>query len=251
LYIQVKGIDLVKRYEKPLYIKIYDNILKNIENKKYNNYNKLPSENELSSKFSVNRHTIRKALNLLKINGYIHTIRGKGNYLCNIKVPYSISDKSNYSSKIMDLGYEPKTRLLSVNVIESFGDIANNLDLNNGLQVIEIKLLRFANDLPIAISYSYFDAFFYKKIIKELKDEENFSLYKILHKCYPDLKIKKESTIFEAILANKEQKKLLMMPSSIPLLCASTISKDQNGAFVEYGTSYFRSDICKIKIDLN
>jgi len=240
---------LLKKSDKPMYLKLYEKILNNIENKKYNNYDKLPSENEFAKEFSVNRHTIRQALELLKSEGFIYTILGKGTYISNIKVPYSISDKSSYSSKILDLGYEPKTTLLGVDIIEASEDVARNLGINTKLKVIEFRLLRFANDLPISISYSYFDAYLYRELINNL-DCKPFSLYKILEKSYPNLEVTKISTIFESVMATKEQSTLLMMPSNSPLLAACTISKDQNGNFVEYGTSYFRGDICKIKVAL-
>ena len=240
---------MVKKCEKPMYIKLYEKVLKHIENKKYNTCEKLPSENEFAKEFCVNRHTVRQALQMLKEKGIIYTKKGKGNFVSNIKVPYSISDKSSYSSKILDLGYEPKTKLLSVDIIEPNEEIANKLGLKNKLKVIEFKLLRFANDLPISISFSYFDAFLYRELINNL-DCKPFSLYKILEKSYPNLEVTKISTVFESVMATKEQSELLMMPSNSPLLTASTISKDQNGNFVEYGTSYFRGDTCKIKVDL-
>lgn len=240
---------MVKKCEKPMYIKLYEKVLKNIENKKYNTCKKLPSENEFAKEFCVNRHTVRQSLQMLKEKGIIYTKKGKGTFISNIKVPYSISDKSSYSSKILDLGYEPKTKLLSVDIIEPNEEIANKLGLKNKLKVIEFKLLRFANDLPISISYSYFDAFLYRELINNL-DCKPFSLYKILEKSYPNLEVTKISTVFESVMATKEQSELLMMPSNSPLLTASTVSKDQNGNFIEYGTSYFRGDTCKIKVDL-
>ncbi|MFA9240463.1 MAG: GntR family transcriptional regulator [Candidatus Paceibacteria bacterium] len=240
---------MVKKCEKPMYIKLYEKILKNIENKKYYTCEKLPSENEFAKEFCVNRHTVRQALQMLKEKGIIYTKKGKGNFVSNIKVPYSISDKSSYSSKILDLGYEPKTKLLSVDIIEPNEEIANKLGLKNKLNVIEFKLLRFANDLPISISYSYFDAFLYRELINNLNCKP-FSLYAIIEKSYPNLEVTKISTVFESVMATKEQSELLMMPSNSPLLTASTVSKDQNGNFVEYGTSYFRGDTCKIKVDL-
>lgn len=238
-----------KSFEKPLYVKLYEKILKNIENKKYNCCDKLPSENDFAREYDVNRHTVRQALSLLKDEGFIYTKKGKGNFISNIKVPYSISDKSSYSSKILDLGYEPKTKLLSADIIEPSEEIAKNLGINNKLKVIELKLLRYANDLPISVSYSYFDAFIYREIVNNL-NLEPFSLYKILEKCYPHLEITKVSTVFESIVASNELSELLMMPSNSPILSASTLSKDQNGNFCEYGTSYFRGDTCKIKVDL-
>jgi len=239
----------LKKIDKPMYIKLYEKILKNIENKKYNCCDKLPSENDFALEFNVNRHTVRQALALLKDEGFIYTKKGKGNFISNIKVPYSISDKSSYSSKIMDLGYEPKTKLISADIIEPSDDVAKNLGINKKLNVIELKLLRYANDLPISVSYSYFDAFIYRDIVNNLNTEP-FSLYNILKECYPNLEVTKVSTVFESIPANAEFSELLMMPSNTPILTASTLSKDQDGNFVEYGTSYFRGDTCKIKVDL-
>lgn len=239
----------MKKNSKPTYVTIYEKVLQNIEDKKYHTDKKLPSENDLSKEFAVNRHTIRQALQLLKDEGFIYTKQGRGNFIANIKVPYSITDKSSYTSKILDLGYEPSTKLLSADIIEPSDEVAQNLGLNKKLNVIELKLLRMANDIPISISYSYFDAYIYRDIINNL-DIEPFSLYKVLNKCYPSLEITKVSTVFESLLATKEQCKLLMMPSNTPLLASSTLSKDQNGNFVEYGTSYFRADTCKIKVDL-
>ena len=239
----------MKAVEKPMYIKLYEKILENIANKKYSSNDKLPSENSFATEFNVNRHTVRQALQLLKDEGHIYTQKGKGNFISNIKVPYSISGKSSYSQKIIDLGYEPKTKLLSVDIIEPSTEVAKNLSLNKKLKVIELKLLRFADGLPITLSYSYFDAYRFREIINNLNIEP-FSLYKVLEKCYPNMRITKMATVFEALNPNAELSSLLKLHSNTPILSASTISKDQDGNFVEYGTSYSRADAVKIKVDL-
>lgn len=233
----------------PIYKKIYNDILQNIVEKKYLNLNRLPSENSLSKEYNVNRHTIRHALELLRDDGYIYSQQGKGNFVTKINIPYRITDKSSYSSKIADLGYKPKTKLLHIDTIEANRSISENLKIPIGFKVIELKLLRYVDDLPLQISYSYFDAFIYKEIVKNL-DFEPFSLYKLLSKCYPDLDIRKISTLFESQQCSKEQSKLLEIPQNSSLLTVETLSKDQNGNLVEYGISHFRGDICKIKIDL-
>jgi len=232
-----------------LYKKLYDDILQNIKAKKFIDTNRLPSENELSKEYGINRHTVRHALGLLKEDGYIYTKKGVGNFVSTIEIPYSITGKSSYSSKILDLGYTPKTQLLSANIIEADKSIAENLNLPIGFSVIELKLLRFANGLPIQISYSYFDSFSYREILKNL-EHKPFSLYGILKHCYPDLKITKVATNFSSLLSSSEHRKLLGISKNSPILVAKTISKDQNGFLVEYGVSYFRGDICSVKINL-
>ncbi len=233
----------------PIYKKIYDDIVQDIVEKKYLSSNRLPSEKTLSKKYGVTRHTIRHALKLLRDNGYIYTQQGRGNFVTKINIPYEITDRSSYSSKIADLGYKPKTKLLYAKIIEANRNISTNLNISIGMKVIELKLLRYADDIPLQISHSYFDAFLYRDIVKNL-DFEPFSLYMLLRKCYPKLEIRKISTLFESHLSTKEQSELLQIPQKSSLLSVETVSKDQNGNFVEYGISHFRGDVCKIKIDL-
>ena len=232
-----------------LYKKIYTDILQNILEKKYLHSNKLPSESSLSKDYDVNRHTIRHALKLLQQDGYIYTKKGMGSFVTKIDIPYSITDKSNYSSKIYNLGYEPKTKLLDARITEADRNVSKNLEVPMGFRVIELKLLRYANDVPLQVSYSYFDAFIYQEIMDNL-DFEPFSLYTLLSKCYPKLEIRKISTLFESHQSTKEQSELLQIPQKSSLLSVETVSRDQNGNFVEYGISHFRGDVCKIKIDL-
>lgn len=234
---------------KPIYLQVYESILQKIETKAYDPNKKLPSENDFAHLYEVNRHTVRKALIKLKEEGYIYTKQGKGNYITNIDVPYCISHKSSFSSRILELGYAPKTKLLSVQVVTPTAQVAQKLGLNTKLKVIELKLLRYANDLPISVSYSYFDAFMYKKILEHM-DMEPFSLYKILQKSYPNMEITKIATVFEVVVATEELIEHLNMPPKVSILAATTLSKNQHGEFVEYGTSYFRGDMCKIKVDL-
>lgn len=67
----------MKNVEKPIYIKLYEKLLENIENKNYNLSEKLPSENKLAEQFKVNRHTVRQALSLLKDEGFIYSLKEK------------------------------------------------------------------------------------------------------------------------------------------------------------------------------
>ena len=239
----------MKKITKPIYVKIYEEILHDIEHGKYPTLEKLPSENFFATKFGVNRHTVRQALQLLKEKGVIYSQQGKGNFITNIEIPYSITNKSSYSSIIYDLGYEPHSELISAKVVEPTDEVAQALGINKKLQVIEIKLLRYANGIPITFSESYFDAFTCKDILKNL-NLEPFSLYKVLEYTYPDIEITKLSTVFKAMQPTKEISELLKVPLNAPILAYSTISVNQDGQYIEYGTSYSRGDSCKVKVNL-
>lgn len=51
------------------YIQLYNRLLEQIENKKLQEGDKLPSEKELMEKYNMSRDTVRKALNMLVQDG--------------------------------------------------------------------------------------------------------------------------------------------------------------------------------------
>lgn len=54
---------------------------------------KLPSENDLSEKYAISRHTVRKALSILTNEGYIMAEHGRGTY-CSDRMKNHISSKN-------------------------------------------------------------------------------------------------------------------------------------------------------------
>ncbi|MGA8943081.1 MAG: trehalose operon repressor [Thermoactinomyces sp.] len=67
-----------------IYLTIYRELARQIEEGKWKQGGKLPSEKELSERYETSRETVRKALNLLSQNGYIQKIKGKGSFVLGI-----------------------------------------------------------------------------------------------------------------------------------------------------------------------
>ncbi|MEE6710807.1 winged helix-turn-helix domain-containing protein [Pediococcus acidilactici] len=65
------------------YVQVYNKILKMIEQGQLVSGEKLPSEEILTKEFDVSRVTLRTALSLLKEDGFITSIHGKGHYISN------------------------------------------------------------------------------------------------------------------------------------------------------------------------
>lgn len=102
------------------YIKIYDDLVEKIEQKKWATNEMLPSENELAQIYETTRETVRKALNLLSQNGYIQKVQGKGSIILEVNkfsLPFSgivsfkeLVKKQNINSKtlVKELRYVDK-----------------------------------------------------------------------------------------------------------------------------------------------
>ncbi len=70
----------------------------------------LPSENELAEKYSASRETIRKALNLLAEEGYIHKVQGKGSIVLDVsKFDFPISGLVSFKEISKKIGHRART----------------------------------------------------------------------------------------------------------------------------------------------
>lgn len=76
----------------PKYVKIQNYILDAIQSGKYRPGSKLPTEKELSEKFSVSRITVNKALKELSVAGVLEGVRGSGTFVSDhARVPLEAS----------------------------------------------------------------------------------------------------------------------------------------------------------------
>lgn len=66
---------------KPKYFTLMEELKEEILSGQIQPGEKLPSENQLTEKYSLSRHTVRKAIALLEREGYVEAYHGKGTLL--------------------------------------------------------------------------------------------------------------------------------------------------------------------------
>ncbi|MHB8962714.1 MAG: GntR family transcriptional regulator [Saccharofermentanales bacterium] len=71
----------MEKQNKPLYKKIYDSLMAEIDGGKYKDGDRLPSEKEIADLYGVSSITSKKALELLADIGYIKRIPGRGSFI--------------------------------------------------------------------------------------------------------------------------------------------------------------------------
>ncbi|WP_056979259.1 GntR family transcriptional regulator [Fructilactobacillus fructivorans] len=142
-----------------VYKRVMDDLKKKIESN-YFNQNRLPDERTLSAKYHVSRSSVKQALSILAEQGIIFKKRGSGTFIN----PLYLKNKSIFSYEGSNLGitnnlktegYDPKIDLLEFKVVSPTAEIAEDLFLNPGDQVYEIKRLRSVDSTPIIIESGY------------------------------------------------------------------------------------------------
>jgi phosphonate metabolism transcriptional regulator PhnF len=206
----------------------------------------LPTETVLSRQFGVNRHTAREALKLLKNEGTVFGLQGKGNYVAEKKILYRISKKMRFSSSIMDAGLTPGSRLISCGIETADADIAPKLGLVEGEAVLKIEILRSADSIPLMLATATLPAGRFSGLRDHLNG--SFSLYALLKEHY-GIEAHRSESIFETVMPNDREIHHFGISPSVPLMLVRSVARDQVGCVVEYCVTRMRGDIGRMVVN--
>lgn len=236
-----------KKSPLPCYYQVYMHLKSNIEGNKFANGQQLPSERLLAEQFNVNRFTVRRAVEKLIDEGFVYSIRRKGYFVKTDKEIRFICKNASYTQYMLDNNLQPRIEILGMETQEPAKELAELFDLDKRDLVWFIHVLRYNNSIPTTLSRMYLP---YKRFSDlNLHFAKERSLYTVLNKYYGILPTR-ISSICEACFSDNYESKQLSVIGGIALLKVTSIAVDQNGVPVEQSVSKFRSDMMKIKIDL-
>jgi len=198
----------------------------------------LPSEPELSDLFSVNRGTIRHALQVLEREGLIRREKGKGTFVRRRRVEMDLSYLCSTTEDMKSRGWEPGTEVISVDKVIPRTHIRAGLNLLEGDKIWEIFRIRSANGEPISLQR----AFYPEALMPELNEKDlGGSVYDIWKNIYDIYPHEGEQTI-RTRPATKEEASLLAIDEYAPIFEITRITFDINGTPFEYLISIWRGD---------
>ena len=198
----------------------------------------VPPERTLSERFHISRTTVRQALHDLAVEGRIVRMQGRGTFVATPKVTQSLQ-LTSYTQDMRAQGLRPGAQLIDVTVGKSEGEVAENLEIEEGALVTRVERLRFANGEPMAVETVYLDHERFPGIGDKL--DQDTSLYAVLDSEYQVVPAQGEETI-ETVLAPPSVSRLLGTDASTPMLMLTRISSDADGRPVEYVRSLYRGD---------
>lgn len=117
---------------------------------------KLPTEAELSQRFGVNRHTVRRALEALREENRIHVRRGAGAFVTQGRFDYPIGVRTRLSQNLGEHGLKADRRLLRTETVAADPRDAELLEIPQGAPVLIVEAVSSADGLPIVFGRSSF-----------------------------------------------------------------------------------------------
>src|SRR3954471_5295038 len=119
---------------------------------------RLPTEPELSTEFSVSRTTVRGAVSELQARGLVSREQGRGTFVRGtgrVQVSMMLEATLSVSSVIRGAGREPGTTGLTVAVEPAPPPVLTALRLPEGSRTIVVRRTRTADGTPTADSVDY------------------------------------------------------------------------------------------------
>ncbi|MDD3095078.1 MAG: GntR family transcriptional regulator [Candidatus Neomarinimicrobiota bacterium] len=244
----MKAKEIDKKSFVPIYYQLQELLVGLIESGELNPGDKLPSENELVTLYKISRNTAQKALRALVDWGLAQRIQGKGTFVCNKSVTFSITASLSMTSEIIGLNKEPYSKMLQAKIIGATLDIARKLGIEKDDPVYILQRLRFVDKMPVMIQTSYIPVKFLPGLLN--KNLEDASLFGIFMRDY-NIGINNASEVMRAVSATQFEGEMLGIAEHSPAFLLQRLTYLKSGEVFEYAKTIVRGDKSKFFVELN
>ena len=230
--------------DSPLYVQIADQLRRRVQKGQYAVGDRLPAEGQLAEQFSVNRHTLRQAVGLLRQEGTLRVERGKGTFVTAAPIRYAIGKRVRYNEALKAQGHSIRYELVRSLEVLADDTLSEALTVELNAAVALVERVSFVDGQPLSVSSGYFPLALFPDLLtaESLQQFEKMgSVSKWLRDRYSVDHIRLRTSV-SARLVQPNDATLLALPLNQPILLAESVNVDQHGRVIEYGVTRFRGD---------
>ncbi|WP_261806932.1 GntR family transcriptional regulator [Lapidilactobacillus luobeiensis] len=174
--------------DSPVYIKIHNQLKRDIESGVWKVGDRIPSERALSVQFKVSRMTLRQALQTLVEEGILERRVGAGTFVARQKVQEKMSGITSFTELMRSQGKFPSSQTISYRTVSPSLSEQERLNLGETDKVVRMERIRLADSLPICFEVATIPADMVK----------NFSRAEVTESFYATMEQKGGFTIGQA-----------------------------------------------------
>ncbi|TPG37259.1 GntR family transcriptional regulator [Mycolicibacterium hodleri] len=192
------------------------------------------NELDLAKRLTLSRPTTRRAIQEIVDKGLLVRKRGVGTQVVQNPVHRRVELTSLFDD-LTRAGQEPTTELLDYQVGMAEEEVATQLSLPSGHEIVTIRRLRCANGEPLAVMVNYLPV----DLAPEADELERNGLYQALRARGVHIRLARQR--IGARPATRTEARLLTEKAGAPLLAMSRTAFDDSGKAVEYGDHCYRA----------
>jgi DNA-binding GntR family transcriptional regulator len=235
----------VDRYSPvPMYYQVAQQLEHAIESGELAPGTRLDGELALAEQLGVSRPTLRRAIEYLVDRGYLVRRRAVGTQVVHPKVRRPVELTSLYDD-LAASSKDPRTEVLSLETVPATDRVAHALGLEDGVEVLAMERLRFADGQPLAIMRNWLPLGLVELDGGRL---ERAGLYQLMRAAGINLHL--ASQTIGARGASGAEARLLQARRGEPLLTMSRTTYNENGQPVELADHIYRASLYTFEIVL-
>ncbi len=220
---------------KPKYLELVEHLETMMEQMGKNQM--IPSERELSSRHSISRMTVRKAVDFLVKQNKLYRINKVGTFTTDERLYKQADSFSGFTNEVENAGGIPGNQLIEYSLQGASAFIAAKLNIKEGELIYRIVRLRRKNNVPIMIDEVYFP----KALIPLTEEIVQGSIYEYIEN---DLKldVNYATQSYHATFPNKTFAKYLEIDENTPIIETELSAFLSNGQVFEYNKAYINTN---------
>ena len=199
---------------------------------------RLPTEAQLTLRFGVNRHTVRRAIESLVRSGLVRVEQGRGSFVADDVIQYPVQTRTRFNEWIRRQNREPTGQILHVREQACSHAVAAGLGVERGAPVALMERLGFADGVPVSLGSHFFSPARLPGILAALRSEPTVTAA-LLAVGVTDYV--RQSTRVSARMPTSVEANLLQHSRTRPLLVCENTNVDIEGRIVEFGLARYPS----------
>ena len=233
-------MEIDRNSSKPLYLQVAEFIRNNIYSEEWKKEAQIPSENKIMNELNVSRGTVKKAVNMLVKEGLLEQIQGKGTFVTEGKISYSLGHGLlSFAESLENQHVTYETKVLTSEIKKASAEIAAKLGLKIGddyLYMVRIrsveneKVMLIENRVNLSVCPGLEQVNFNKE-----------SLFASIEKL-SRIKIKYSQSRYAARVVGKDRGKILDVPEDSPVLHLEQLVFLANDVPVEFGNVWLKAN---------
>lgn len=241
------GIQLSQQLPEPFYVQLQRQLQELIDSGALRAGSYLPSERDLADWLKVSRTTVKRAYDALRSADVIASGLGRGGTVVKPapRVSPVMSHLKGFTEEMRELGVEPSTRLLALEVVQD-RTIASVFGHPSHAPLLHVRRLRLGNGMPMSRELAWYDLTLAPRL-ESWSGEGSIYAY-LRDEC--GIRLSGAEQSIEAVLSSEAEMQAFGFEAPTPCLLIKRKSLDADGHLLEYVEGTFRGDAYAYRLRL-
>lgn len=231
-------------YRSPVYLQLREVIRSKIEDGEFRVGTMIPSENDLSETYGVNRITVRNAVDTLVREGLLKRVQGKGVFVLGEKIDRDLETLAGFSQTMREKEKKVSIKVLVQTVRPAGEKYASILSIAPTDRIHYIKRVCSAEGEPVSLE----EIFIPWVVLPRMEgiDLSVFSLYEV-YGFFGIHPVEAYQTL-DLVCLDARDANVLKLPAGSAVMLFESISYDQTHRPLEFARTFTRGDRCDFSV---